>query len=51
MVVLYRLMFWRIIKLVEKVKPIIKATIAAATRQPRQISENPSSSLLDEAHV
>ncbi|KAG6768466.1 hypothetical protein POTOM_027383 [Populus tomentosa] len=33
------------------VKPIIKAPIAAATRQPRQISENPSSALLDEAHV
>ncbi|KAG6767343.1 hypothetical protein POTOM_028543 [Populus tomentosa] len=26
----YRLMFWGIIKLVEKVKPIIKAAIAAA---------------------
>ncbi|XP_073266443.1 ABC transporter G family member 1-like [Populus alba] len=47
----YRLMFWGIVKLVEKVKPIIKAAIAAATRQPRQISENPSSSLLDEARV
>uniref|UniRef100_A0A6N2NA57 Uncharacterized protein n=1 Tax=Salix viminalis TaxID=40686 RepID=A0A6N2NA57_SALVM len=44
MVVLYRRRFWGTVKLIEKVKPIIKAAIAVATRQSRQISGNPSSS-------
>ncbi|KAG5245142.1 ABC transporter family member [Salix suchowensis] len=44
MVIVYRLMFFGILKLVEKVKPIIKAAFAASPRQSKHISENPSSS-------
>jgi hypothetical protein len=44
MVILYRLMFLGIIKLVEKVKPIIRAAFAGAPRQS-------SSSLSDEARA
>ncbi|XP_007047882.2 PREDICTED: ABC transporter G family member 11 [Theobroma cacao] len=47
MVVIYRLMFWGIIKTVEKVKPLIKAYMAVklvAPTQSSQISENPLSS-------
>ncbi|XVF59009.1 hypothetical protein PTKIN_Ptkin07bG0239400 [Pterospermum kingtungense] len=42
MVVIYRLMFWGIIKTVEKVKPLIKAYMAVPPQQSSQISENPS---------
>ncbi|XVF15235.1 hypothetical protein REPUB_Repub09cG0133300 [Reevesia pubescens] len=45
MVLIYRLMFWGIIKTVEKVKPLIK-TYMAVNPDPKQssrISENPSS--------
>ncbi|KAF8411433.1 hypothetical protein HHK36_003982 [Tetracentron sinense] len=44
MVVLYRLMFFGIIKIAEKVKPTIRALMAAAPpKQTKQIMENPSS--------
>ncbi|XWS29553.1 hypothetical protein CRYUN_Cryun24cG0038600 [Craigia yunnanensis] len=43
MVVIYRLMFWGIIKTVEKVKPLLKAYMAAPPKQSSQLSENPSS--------
>ncbi|XP_022774992.1 ABC transporter G family member 11-like isoform X2 [Durio zibethinus] len=39
MVVIYRLMFWGIIKTVEKVKPVIKAYMAVPPKQVSQISE------------
>jgi hypothetical protein len=37
MVILYRLMFLGIIKLVEKVKPIIRAAFAGAPRQSKHV--------------
>jgi hypothetical protein len=44
MVVLYRLMFWGIIKTVEKVKTIIKALGVMPPKHSKQIIENSSSS-------
>ncbi|XP_022739283.1 uncharacterized protein LOC111291677 isoform X8 [Durio zibethinus] len=41
MVIIYRLMFWGIIKTVEKAKPLIKAYKAVPPRLSSQISETP----------
>ncbi|OVA15689.1 ABC transporter-like [Macleaya cordata] len=42
MVVLYRLMFFGIIKMSEKLKPIIRAFLVVSPKQTKQIMENPS---------
>ncbi|KAA3473887.1 ABC transporter G family member 11-like isoform X1 [Gossypium australe] len=43
MVVVYRLMFWGIIIMVEKIKPLIKDYMAASPKKSSMILENPSS--------
>ncbi|XP_010273011.1 PREDICTED: ABC transporter G family member 11-like [Nelumbo nucifera] len=44
MVILYRFMFWAIIKTVEKMKPMIRAFLATPPNQMAQIMETPSTS-------
>ncbi|KAB1226064.1 ABC transporter G family member 11 [Morella rubra] len=43
MVILYRVMFWGIIKASEKVKPMIKALISGSPKQSERIVDEPSS--------
>ena len=51
MVVLYRLMFWGIIKVVEKVKTMIKALGVVPPKHSKQIIENSSSEPSTEAKM
>ncbi|GLT67608.1 hypothetical protein SLA2020_399030 [Shorea laevis] len=51
MVVLYRLMFWGIIKTVEKVKTVIKALGVVPPKHSKQIMENTSSEPSHEAKM
>ena len=51
MVVLYRLMFWGIIKTVEKVKTVIKALVVVCPKHSRQSIETTSSEPSHEAKM